>query len=240
VAIALITGLTGSGGSSTAATTFTVSKNANVANNCVMYLAVATNNSSTTWVQAKNTDSTWTRLGTGEDNATVNVGLSIFRRVVTTASSEPSSYAFSNVNHSNDSTTVSVAYEWVMIGLSGVDNTTPEDVTMPAFTGNASTPTVTAVTPVTAGAWVIAFAASDQTTTITWSAPTGYSNLVSGTTGRAVALATIAWSGSGSQPSTTFGVGSGTNTPAVGNQVAVRPSGAAARQQTLTLLGVGV
>jgi len=251
VAIARLTLTGGTGSSGNTTSTFTITKpSAGLADACVVYLAIAgdTNITSPDNIdrRAKNTDGTWTRLITGND-AGPNVSLSIFRRVVTTASSEPSSYAFAFV--AADDTTSSATpngYGWTMMALSGVDNTTPEDVAGPSLsrlpttagsTSGSTTPSATATSSTTDNAWALAFASTDNVS-ITWTVPSGYSNLTSIATGRAVAIATKAITPAGSIAAASFTTSG--SAPWVAWQQSVRPAGAATRQQTLSLLGVGV
>jgi len=250
MAIAVLSLTTNTGSSGNTTSTLSVSKPTGLADGAVLFAAFSgdTNITSPDNIdrRVKNTDGTWTRLITGND-AGPNVLLSIFYRVVTTAASEPSTYAFSFV--AADDTTSSATpngYAYIIRGLSGVDNATPIDVTGPALaklptaagsTSGSSTPQAPATTFATANAWALAFSSMDNTAN-TWSAPSGYSNLLSVNSGRTIACASLALGNTpGSVAAASFNGGS--SAPWVAWQVSVRPAGAAAAQQQLMLLGVG-
>ena len=83
------------------------------------------------------------------------------------------------------------SYGWgaAVIGLIGVDTTTPIDATTTTATGTGDgIPNPPSITTATNGAWVIAHGASSEGATAVTNAPSGYSNLASNGGGFGVAV----------------------------------------------------
>lgn len=129
-------------------------------------------------------------------------------------------------NSGGDVSGVCVVHVW-----SGVDTTTPMDVTTTKTSGgNTGTPNPPSITPVTAGAIVLAVGSGSSTSAQTPTAPTGYSNLksasqVQSSQASTSAIASKAWSGSGAEDPGTFGsMSTSTSDSWVAYTVALRPA----------------
>lgn len=155
------------GGESTtaAATTITVNLPAGTAENDVSYAACDVNLSSDTNIAEDS--ATWGELADLYSNDSGDTNLGVFRKV---QGATPDS----TVTMSGGASANRVGLTYV---LRGVDTTTPEDAATTTATGvdtgQANPPSITTAT---AGAWVLPFAASADTTTPT-NALTNYSNL---------------------------------------------------------------
>jgi hypothetical protein len=109
----------------------------------------------------------------GEDR-----GHAIYRRVVTDAGSEPTDYTFTH------SDTGGEQHSSVILAYRGVDNTTPEDLTVVdpthlAHYVNSTDPNAdaaAAITTVTANAWVVIFEAATNAVITSDADPSGYTN----------------------------------------------------------------
>lgn len=112
----------------------------------------------------------------------------------------------------------------------GVDTTTPMDVTpLSNGGGNTGIPDPSAITPVTAGAYVIAIGIGTSNTTRTPTAPTGYSNLVfksnlvSGIS-QTIAFCSKAWTSGAEDPGAFGGMDSNGQNTNVAYTIALRPA----------------
>ena len=105
------------------------------------------------------------------DSIVTNFGL--FRKV---QGSTPDSNAVLQTSQSS----TSVGYSGILVVLSGVDTTTPEDATNTSATGgNTAVVDCPSITTVTANAWVLAFGGAGNGGTIASAGlPSGYSNLI--------------------------------------------------------------
>jgi hypothetical protein len=139
-------------------------------------------------------------------------------RVVPTAASEPATYTFGGVG--------SVARRTTIVCYSGVDNTTPMDVTALA-TNNASSLVIHAagITTVTDGA-VCVWAGAIDSSTFTVTKPTACTNRDQATTLYRLTLADLAMPTAGPTGSQDGSVS--TARVNVGMLIALRPAGAAA------------
>lgn len=179
-------------------------------NGCVLTWRVS---DTTTTIPA--TPSGWTLLQSGSSVATQ---MTIWYRV---ASSEPASY-----------TTGAMAtgrHVGIMSAWSGVDNVTPWDVATPAFGAGTTAISPPAITPVTAGAWVLGFADGNvgsgiTTTTISTSNLTAIDSQVTSTNGAATnnvgAVGHFLWASGAFTPAFTA---SQTLVRTLGGSAALRP-----------------
>lgn len=145
---------TGVGAPTAGTTGVTVTKPTGLADGDVMYAFVSRTDfaNNAAW-----TCSGWTNIGPAAASAGSTTGndtqTTILRKVVTSAAGEPSTYTFVN--------TQSTTYQsiGIIVALRGVDNTTPEDIAVPAygFTSNNINPASLNATSATANAFVIAY-----------------------------------------------------------------------------------
>lgn len=114
----------------------------------------------------------WTRLAEQSTVPGRNFESAILRKVITSASGEPSTYTFTNGD--SDSRNMCA----IIIPVRGADTSTPEDATTTENAGtNNDNPDSPSITTNTDGALVIpvsCLAAASNSGLVTWSAPTGY------------------------------------------------------------------
>lgn len=126
----------------------------------------------------------WTELKFDQNSAGNDRAGSALRKVITTASGEPSSYTFTATGDTN-----TMAQALCVVQLRGVDTATPEDATTTsAIVTDDFTPDNVDITTATDGAVVLvahlaSFGAAEVSTGITFGAPSGYTLLGSGTIG---------------------------------------------------------
>lgn len=135
-----------------ASTGVTITKPTGVANRDVLYAFI----SKTTYANTNNfTCAGWSDLSPATDGTTTGNDrhLNILRKVITDAANEPASYTFLVSGNATSSQMCGI-----VVALRGVDNTTPEDITVPAYglTSNDATPASLNATSVTAGVLAIA------------------------------------------------------------------------------------
>ena len=225
MAISLVA-VTNAPGSTSSVTSFATNVPAGVADGDLLIWTLVGNN-----VTVAPTPSGW---NVWQANTTTGLNQSTFYRV---ASSEPSSYTATGLT--------SARWGSAMLALRGVDTTTPIDVTFPTRNAGTTALTYPAITPATAGAWVVAIGAvlaSAQGTDIAWTA--GNLDAVDTDVGSAVAAATnafashghFAWTSGAFTPTgpATSPVGGLSRT--IGATTAVRPSGAASQTGNINRL----
>ena len=143
-------------------TSIVVTKPTNLADDDVLYAFLARDNSSA--ADAVTAPSGWTKLGSSEiDNGTFTAG--IYRKVIVTASGEPSNYTWSWGSSEK-------ALAWI-VRITGADTTTPEDATPSNNTGNSITPRALAVTTTTADTLLLACGGKSDKVVDNWTAPSG-------------------------------------------------------------------
>lgn len=141
-------------------------------------------------------------------------------------SSEPTSYAITGLTTGR--------YSWDMRVYSGVDGTTPQDVTPTTQTSTTAMPTPAAITPVTTGAWVDctnSIVTASTITNTTWTSSnmtldTNATSTAAAATNAAMGQAHVAWTSGSFSPNLT----QATSTAARGVTFtsAIRPAAAAA------------
>jgi hypothetical protein len=213
-----------------AGTTLTVNVPAGIANGDLLIWHMIANNAT-----VASTPAGWNVVKTG---TTTTHNQSIFWRV---AASEPASYTHAALT--------SAKWTFSMYAFSGVDNTTPLDIasaSIPAMTAGTTAVTLPAITPVTAGAWIIGTGSAIGATTATFAFSSSNSDGTvvlnqPATSGVNPSHGTFweAWVSGAFTPLVTF---TGTSTRTLGSTYALRPSAgvspppppaAAGRVQTL-------
>jgi len=158
-------------------TGITVTKPGSLANGHVMYAFISRTDYALTnkWTCSGWTDISPATHGSATGNDTE---LTILRKVVTNAGGEPANYTFVNTH--------ATSYQicGFIVALSGVNNTTPEDITVPAygFNSNAPNPASLNATSATATAFVIAVLQESLLTAaaVTPVAPSTYTLITNG------------------------------------------------------------
>src|SRR5262252_2681506 len=152
MAISLV-GVVNAPGSGAAATSFTTNVPAGVANGDLLIWTLTGNT-----VSVPGAPSGWNAW---QLNSTTAICQGNYYRI---ASSEPASYTYSGLTSNR--------WGGSMLALRGVDTTTPIDVAFPSRNAGTTTLTYPAITPATAGAWVLAIGsivtAATGVTDITW------------------------------------------------------------------------
>lgn len=187
MAISVVASVNGTDGSVVGTTGVTVTHGLTLADNDVLYafcgVGTADLGSAPSLISAF-ACSGWTELsGSFVQNSGGNDRAgSVLRKVITTASGEPSSYTFTATGAAD-----TTAFVVTIVQLRGVDTTTPEDVALPtpSTITNDFTPASPAITTTTDGALNLAghlasFGAAEVSTGITFGAPSGYTLLGSG------------------------------------------------------------
>lgn len=154
-----------------------VPKPASLANGDVMYLFTHRNSVVGTF-NAISGDANWVEIIQNNEAGGEDRGHAVYRKVVTNASGEPSNYT---LLHTDTGTEQMAA---VIVAYRGVDNTTPEDVTVVDPTHlvhyvNSATTNADAANPITTvtnGAVVIVFEAATNQSITSDADPSGYTN----------------------------------------------------------------
>ncbi len=134
----------------------------NLADGDVLYACLARDGDAAS--DAVTTPSGWTKIGGSEiDNGTFMTG--IYRKVIPTASSEPSTYTWSWTNNEKN-------VGWI-VRVTGADNTTPEDVVPSNNTGTSTAPRCLAVTTITADTLLFAVGGEEKNDANDWAPPSG-------------------------------------------------------------------
>ncbi len=152
------------------ATSLTITKPTNLADDDVLYAEISRDNSDAS--DAITAPSGWTVLDSAEvDNGTYTCG--IYRKVISDASAEPANYTWSWTSSEK-------VCGWI-IRVTGVDNITPEDVTPSNNTGDSNAPRCLSVTTVTTNTLILAVGGMNSKGFLefgeeaNWTAPTGMS-----------------------------------------------------------------
>ena len=146
------------------ATSLTITKPTNLADNDVLYAEISRDNSDAS--DAITVPSGWVAIGSSEiDNGTYTCG--IYRKVISSAAGEPANYQWSWTSSEN-------VVGWIT-RVTGADNTTPEDVTPSNNTGNSNAPRCLSVTTVTANTLILAVGGMNSKGAPNWTAPSGMS-----------------------------------------------------------------
>lgn len=144
------------------ATSITVTKPTNLADNDVLYACLSRDNSDAS--DAITAPSGWTVLDSAEvDNGTYTCG--IYRKVIVSAAGEPADYTWSWTSSEK-------AVAWI-IRVTGADTTTPEDVTPSNNSGTSTTPKCLSITTVTADTLILAVGGISNKVANNWTAPAG-------------------------------------------------------------------
>ncbi len=145
------------------ATSIVITKPTNLADDDILYACIARDEADGT--DAITAPSGWTVLDSAEvDNGTFTCG--IYRKVIVTASSEPSDYTWSWTNSEK-------VGGWIA-RITGADTTTPEDVTPSNNTGTASlAPRALSVSTVTADTLLLACVGMSAKQAANYTAPSG-------------------------------------------------------------------
>ncbi len=163
-----------------ASTGITVTKPTGLADGDVLYAFI----SKTTYANTNNfTCTDWVDLSPATDGITTGNDRhsNILRKVITNAAGEAANYTFLVSGNATSSQMCGM-----IVALAGVDTTTPEDITVPAytFTENNSAAATVDGTSATAGALAIAYLQISLATTapLTPAAPANYDLVTGGTT----------------------------------------------------------
>ncbi len=146
------------------ATSLTITKPTNLADNDVLYAEISRDNSDAS--DAITAPSGWTVLDSAEiDNGTYTCG--IYRKVISSAAGEPADYTWSWTSSEKVS-------GWIT-RVTGADNTTPEDVAPSNNTGDSNAPRCLSVVTVTTNTLILAVGGMNSKGAPNWIAPTAMS-----------------------------------------------------------------
>src|SRR5262245_45242494 len=213
MAISLV-GVTNAPGSTTSVTTFDTAVPSGVQNGDLLLWTLTGNT-----VTVVSAPSGWTDW---QLNSTTAINQCTWSRI---ASSEPASYTATGLSSNR--------WGGAMIALRGVDTTTPQDVAFPTRNAGTTALTYPAITPVTAGAWIIAIGCivgPSGTADITWTIgnldalDTDAGTNVSASTNCFVSHGHKVWTSGAFTP--TAPATATTSTRTIGATQAVRPSSA--------------